>query len=147
MTQADVLTAIDDALDTGLATDDDPVARELQQLALALRADAPEPTDAYSEWLDGRGEKGVRSGSSPKRPWWHPLLQPAAFVAMVAVPVLVITALVGGLSGSPGDDGGGSSGGSSAGLAESSGGGGGGGRSAAEPAIVAPDRAQKAPVG
>jgi hypothetical protein len=139
MKQADVLTAIDDALDTGMATDDDPVARELQQLALALRADAPEPTDAYSEWLDGRVEKGFPSASRSKRPWWHPFLQPAAFVAMVAVPVLVITALAGGLSGSAGDDGGGASGGSSAGLAEDFGGG--GGKSAAEPAIVTSDSA------
>ena len=30
----DVLTAIDDALDTGVAADDDPMTRELQELAL-----------------------------------------------------------------------------------------------------------------
>ena len=58
MTQADVLTAIDDALETGATTETDPVARELQELALVLRADAPEPTDEYSEWLDRRVEKG-----------------------------------------------------------------------------------------
>jgi Domain of unknown function (DUF4349) len=149
MTQADVLTAIDDALDTGLATEDDPVARELQQLALTLRADAPEPTDAYSEWLDTRVEKGFPSASGAKRPWWHPLLQPAAFVAMVAVPVLVITALAGGLSGAPSGD----SGGSSGAIAEDFGGGGGGrgadssgggGGQAAAPAVGVPSGTQKA---
>ena len=36
------LTAIDDALRTGAAAHDDPLARELQELALALQADSPE---------------------------------------------------------------------------------------------------------
>jgi Domain of unknown function (DUF4349) len=145
MTQADVLTAIDDALDTGVATETDPVARELQELALMLRADAPEPTDAYSESLDKRVEQGFPKRSSSKAPWWRPLLQPAAFVAMVAVPVLVITALAGGLSGSSGDD----SSGSSGGAVESAGGGGGGasqggGQSGAEPAVAAPKASDQA---
>ena len=38
---SDQLTAIDDALETGAADHDDPLTRELQELALALRADAP----------------------------------------------------------------------------------------------------------
>lgn len=137
MTQADVLTAIDEALETGATTETDPVARELQELALVLRADAPEPTDEYSEWLDKRLEKGFPKPPRSKRPWWKPLLQPAAFLAMVAVPVLVITALAG-LSGSPSDDSGGSSSGGS--VAESAGGGGASGAadSAAQPALAAP---------
>src|SRR4051794_25805567 len=101
MTETDVLTAIDDALVTGLATEADPVARELQELALILRADAPEPTDAYSEWLDGRVEQGFPKRSSAKGPWWQPLVQPAAGVALVGVAVLLVAALAGGLSGSP----------------------------------------------
>jgi hypothetical protein len=139
MTQADVLTAIDEALETGMTTEDDPVARELQELALALRADAPEPTNAYSEWLDKRVEAGFPKRPSSKRPWWQLLLQPAAFLAMVAVPVLVITALAGGPSGSPGDDSSGASSGGS--VAESAGGGGGASGatdSAAQPALAAP---------
>src|ERR671923_266546 len=36
----DVLTAIDDALDTGVAADDDPLTRELQELALMLPGDS-----------------------------------------------------------------------------------------------------------
>jgi hypothetical protein len=134
MTETEVLTAIDDALDTGMPTEADPVARELQELALMLQADSPEPTEAYSEWLDRRVEKGFPKRSSSKAPWWQPLLQPAAFVAMVAVPVLVITALAGGLSGSSGDDSSGASSGGS--MAETAGAdsAGGGGRAASGPA-------------
>ena len=99
MTEADVLTAIDDALDTGLATDDDALTRELQELALALRADSPEPTEVYSEWLDGQVEAGFprdrRSGSGAA--WWQRLLQPAAAVGMTAAVVLVIALAAGGL--------------------------------------------------
>ena len=52
----DVLTAIDDALDTGVAADDDPLTRELQELALVLRDDAPEPTPEFRERLDWQVE-------------------------------------------------------------------------------------------
>jgi hypothetical protein len=141
MTETDVLTAIDDALDTGTPTEADPVARELQELALILRADSPEPTDAYSEWLDRRVEQGFPKRPASKPPWWRPLLEPAAGVALVGVAVLLVAALAGGLSGSPSNDGGGASGGS---MAESAGGGGGGGAapgpadSTAQPAVINP---------
>jgi hypothetical protein len=124
MTETDVLTAIDDALDTGMPTDADPVARELQELALILRADSPEPTDAYSEWLDRRVKRGFPKRAVSKPPWWKPFIEPAAGVAFVGVAVLLVAALAGGLSGSPGDDGGGGASGGS--MAESAGGGGGG---------------------
>ncbi|HKP21003.1 MAG TPA: DUF4349 domain-containing protein [Thermoleophilaceae bacterium] len=119
MTETDVLTAIDDALDIGMPTEADPVARELQELALVLRADSPEPTDAYSEWLDRRVEQGFPQRPGAKGPWWHGLMQPAAAVAMVGVAVLLVAALAGGLSGSSTDDG------ASGGGIESAGGGGG----------------------
>ncbi len=61
----DVLTAIDDALDTGVATDDDPLTRELQELALALRADTPEPTDEFSRVA--RPARGARLSRSAAR--------------------------------------------------------------------------------
>ena len=145
MTETDVLTAIDDALDMGMPTEADPVARELQELALVLRADSPEPTDAYSEGLDRRVEQGFPKPSSSKAPWWRPLIQPAAGVAMVGVAVLLVAALAGGLSGSPDDDGGGASGGS---VAQSSGGGSGadsGGGGAGEGATKAPAEAGPRP--
>src|SRR4051794_11548095 len=144
MTEADVLTAIDDALDTGLATDDDALTRELQELALALRADSPEPTEVYSEWLDGQVEAGFprerRSGAA----WWQRLLQPAAAVGMTAAAVLVIALAAGGLSGSSQDD---SSGGASvsSGGAESAGGGGGGVvHKGPAPAVIQPRVTQRA---
>ena len=62
----DVLTAIDDALDTGVAADDDPLTRELQELALALRADAPEPTPEFREWLDRRVESGLPEAAAAR---------------------------------------------------------------------------------
>ena len=60
----DVLTAIDDALDTGLAAHEDPLTRELQELALALRTDAPEPAPEFRERLGRRVEAGF---PKPKR--------------------------------------------------------------------------------
>lgn len=120
MTETDVLTAIDDALDTGTPTEAEPVARELQELALMLRAESPEPTDAYSEWLDKRVARGFPKQSGSKPPLWRPLIRPAAAVATVGVAVLLVATLAGGLSGSRSDDGSGASGG---GVAESAGGG------------------------
>ena len=49
---SDQLAAIDDALDTGAADHSDPLTRELQELALMLQADAPEPDAEF------RGELG-----------------------------------------------------------------------------------------
>jgi Domain of unknown function (DUF4349) len=136
MTQADVLTAIDDALDTGTPTEADPGAREIQELALMLRADSPEPTDAYSEWLDRRVEQGFPKRSSSKPPWWRPFVQPVAAVLLIAVAVAGVGLLARGLSGSRDA----ASGGSSGGIAESGAGASAGG---AEPAIATP----KAPDG
>jgi len=123
----DVLTAIDDALDTGVAADDDPLTRELQELALELRADSPKPSPAYREWLGGRVEAGFAAERGSKPAWWRRLvLQPAAVVGIAAAAVLVIAVAVDGPSG--GSGGRGASG-------DSAGGGGGGalaGKSAAE---------------
>jgi hypothetical protein len=134
----DVLTAIDDALDNGVATDDDPLTRELQELALALRADAPEPTDKFSEWLDRRVEEGFPK-SGPARPaLWRKLLHPAPAIAVVFLIALPLALTWDGGPRSDSDDGGG-------GAAMSDGGGGaisGGGSDAREeaPAPV-PDQA------
>jgi hypothetical protein len=125
MTEADVLTAIDDALDTGVAADHDPLTRELQELALELRADAPEPTPVFRDWLGGQAEAGFPKRRSASPAWWQRLIQPAAGVGLVAAMVAVIAVAAGGLSGSPGNDdagGGGSSGASSASGGSASGG-------------------------
>jgi hypothetical protein len=89
----DVLTAIDDALDTGVATDDDPLTRELQELALALRADAPEPTDEFSGWLGKRVEEGFPKRKPSGRPLWLKVLHPApaiAVVVLIALPLALM---------------------------------------------------------
>jgi len=54
---SDQLAAIDDALETGAADHHDPLTRELQELALALQADAPEPDAGFQRELRGRVER------------------------------------------------------------------------------------------
>ena len=82
----DVLTAIDDALDAGVATDADPLTRELQELALAVRADAPEPTDEFSAWLGQRVEEGFPKRKPAGRPLWLKLLHPAPAISPWRMP-------------------------------------------------------------
>jgi hypothetical protein len=48
------LAALDTALATGVARDEDPRARELQELALSLRADSATPDPAFAERLGER---------------------------------------------------------------------------------------------
>jgi hypothetical protein len=130
----DVLTAIDDALDTGVAADEDPLTRELQELALTLQADAPQPTAQFRARMDRRVEAGFPKQMSKARPnWRRRLLQPAAAAGMTAAAVLVIAVAAGGLSGSSGsgDDGGGGGVAESSGGSEAAGGGDSGGAAAA----------------
>ena len=122
----DVLTAIDEALDTGVAADDDPLTRELQELALVLREDAPRPAPEFRERLGGRVEAGFALPGKPRRAWWQAVQRPAAALAMTAAAVGVIAAAEIGLSGARNDEAG--SGGSSAVATDA----GGGGRGAAE---------------
>ena len=114
MTQPDVLTAIDDALDTGRARDGDPVTRELQELALMLRADSPEPTREFTEHLGRRVERGFPKRAGSKPPWWRQFAEPAVAVLVVLVAVTGIALLARGGSGSMDDSSGGSSGESAA---------------------------------
>jgi hypothetical protein len=125
MTPPDVLTAIDDALDAGMPTEADPVTRELQELGLLLRADAPEPTDGYRESLGRRVERGFPKRGASKPPWWQNMIQPVAGIGLVIV-VVGLIALAGTTSGPSDDDSGASSGGGSgASVAETASGGGG----------------------
>lgn len=119
------LRAIDEALTADAALHPDDEARALQELALALRADAPDATPPFAEELHGRAEagfpprpgtararlSGLRSGLPTLRD-----LQPVAGL------LLVLAALAGGLLALPGgsdDDDGGSSGSSAGGSARS----------------------------
>jgi hypothetical protein len=148
----DVLTAIDDALDTGVAADDDPLTRELQELALVLRDDTPEPTPEFRERLDWQVESGFKKPRGSRRAWWQPLLQPAAALGLTAAAVLVVALAAGGLSGSNNDDSGGASGAQGALATDDSGGGGRGAgesdsRGTAEPALSAPRQSSKSAGG
>ena len=94
------LERIEAALATGQATADDPRERELQELALALRADSPEPAPAFASELDERVRAGFakprRAGASAARlrRVWIPSL--AAATALIAVAVVGIASLGGG---------------------------------------------------
>jgi hypothetical protein len=117
----DVLTAIDDALETGIAAAEDPHTRELQELALALRADAPEPTREFRESMDRRVARGFARTPRARRPLWRRSLQPAAAAALVFVIAAPLAFLVDVDGGGGDDDAGGSA------LVGAGGGGGGGG--------------------
>ena len=52
------LRAVDDALAGDAAAHDDPLTRELQELALALRADAPQPRAEFASDLRARVDAG-----------------------------------------------------------------------------------------
>ena len=74
---SDVLTAIDDALETGAADHHDPLTRELQELALALRADAPEADRTSAPAPTSASRRGFPKPSrAPRRPLWRRDLEP-----------------------------------------------------------------------
>jgi hypothetical protein len=111
------LAAIDDALAAGAAGHDDPVARELQELALALRADAPEPRPEYARELRSRVEAGfpaapgsLGAARASLREHLRPRSLRRALPAMGVIAVILVPlVLVVSLAGSPneGDGGGG----------------------------------------
>jgi hypothetical protein len=96
------LERIEAALAEGAATAADPRERELQQLALALRADSPEPRAEFAHELgervrDGFGAapRAARAGSRGRlRRLWIPAF--AGAVALIVVAVVAISALGGG---------------------------------------------------
>jgi hypothetical protein len=133
----DVLTAIDDALDTGVAADEDPLTRELQELALTLRADSPQPTAEFRKRMDRRVEAGFPKQMSKARPGWRQrLLKPAAASGLALAALVAISVA---LSNSNGSDNYGSGGG---GVAESRGGSEAGGGGKADSGAAAPAEAQ-----
>jgi hypothetical protein len=124
----DVLTAVDDALDTGVAAHDDPLTRELQELALELRADSPVPTPAFRERLDRRVEEGFPKRPRPAPAWRGRLMHPAVPVGAIAAGLIALAVVAGG--GPSSDDGGGGGGAADVG-------GGGGGTAEVQPASPA----------
>src|SRR3954468_6601257 len=93
------LERIEAALVEGRASASDPRERELQELALALRADSAEPTPAFTAELDRRVAAGF---PKPKRSrgrfalpsFWIPAL--AAATVLIAVAVVAISSFTGG---------------------------------------------------
>jgi hypothetical protein len=144
----DVLTAIDDALETGLAAHPDPELRDLQELGLLLRADAPEPSSEYCEWLDDRVEEGFAKPKKPRplQSRWSRFGGPALATSLVALPLVLIVILAGG-SGTATDEGGGGGGGGGAAESGDAGGGSvaasGGGGATAGPEAIDPNVAAK----
>ncbi|MGZ8650432.1 MAG: DUF4349 domain-containing protein [Solirubrobacteraceae bacterium] len=139
------LQAVDAALAGGAARHDDPVARELQELALALRADTPVAEPAFAHELRGRAEAGFPGAQKRRLPRLR-----LAPVAAVLAPSLLVVALVF-AAGGPSLSGGGSgdSGGGSVAEAPSAGGDSGGGAEAARdaPAASATDALSQPPNG
>jgi Domain of unknown function (DUF4349) len=124
------LRAVDDALDDGAAAHEDPLARELQELALALRADAPEADPVFVQRL-----RGTVAGGFPGRrraPRLTRMLPATAAVATVVGIGLAIAYvdIDGGTDYGDGGDGGGGAeivrGGDDDGAVAGGGGGGGG---------------------
>ena len=132
------LEAVETALSGGVAAHEDRAARELQELALALRADAPEPAAQFAERLRGRVEAGFpRSPRSARvrAPRVAKRLLPAA-TALTALVLIVAASSTVDLNRDDSDDGGGGGGG----VAES----GDGGGSAAPAPTPAPDASRAA---
>jgi Domain of unknown function (DUF4349) len=133
------LAAIEDALADGVAAHADPSARELQDLALALRADAPEPQPEFAGELRTRveagfppapGSFGAARASLRERLRPRSLRRALPAMGVIAV-ILVPLVLVVSLAGSPETDDSGD------GAVSSSGGGG----------SVAPDAARETAPG
>src|SRR5215207_8266919 len=61
------LAAVESALAGGTATHEDPLARELQELALQLRADVPRPEPSFAEELHERMEAAFPSPADSAR--------------------------------------------------------------------------------
>ena len=126
---SDQLTAIDDALETGAADHADPLTRELQELALALQADAPEPDPEFRHEMGRRVRSGFPKPAALRQPLWRRALTPAFATGLVAVPIVLIVILAGGSGDSLHSASGGSAGG------------GGGGDDDAGASIAAPEQA------
>ena len=139
---SDQLTAIDDALETGTADHHDPLTRELQELALALRADAPEADPAFQRQLRGRVERGFPETGRSRRPFWRRLTTPAFATGLVVLPLVLIAVVAGGSGQSDQSDGGGGGIAAVGGAAENGARGGGDkGAGVAAPALEAPSPA------
>src|SRR3954466_497244 len=86
------LERIEAALSEGAATAADPRERELQELALALRADSPEPRPEFTHELGrrvaggfGNPQRAAAPARARLRQLWIPAIAAAATLIVVAV--------------------------------------------------------------
>src|SRR4051812_2487644 len=102
MSTTDALLAVDEALASGHPDAADPLDRELQQLALALRADSPDPDPDFARRL---GERVERRFAKPRR---VPSLLPRRRLLLAGMASLLMVVAIGGavagLSGNRGDE-------------------------------------------
>jgi Domain of unknown function (DUF4349) len=114
------LAAIDEALDAGATTHPDPEARALQELALALRADSPEPAHEFERDLRARLDAGFPppAGSARARlaargahfsGGARRLVPALATITALLVPIVLVVTLAGSPQSGGGDDDGGGS--------------------------------------
>jgi hypothetical protein len=90
------LERIEAALADGAVTAADPRERELQALALALRADSPEPRQEFSHDLGLRVAGGFGTPARAPRRRLQRLWVPAFAAALIVVAVVAISSLGGG---------------------------------------------------
>lgn len=89
---AAVLDAIDEALADDRAAATDPELRELQELALALRADVPEPREEFAAVMEVRRGQGFPRQSRRRLPALPRLPRPALAVAASVLLALAVGA-------------------------------------------------------
>jgi hypothetical protein len=124
------LHAVDAVLSGAAPSHEDPLARELQELALALQADAPVPGRTFAQELGQRVEAGFPADSGSRRSRFRLPRVNWLPVAGVVAPLLLIVVVVFAVGGPPSGNGGGD---------EESGSGGSGGGGAAVQPEAAPD--------
>jgi len=100
------LRAVNAALSGGAPTHDDPTARELQELALALQADSPVPDRTFAHELGARVEAGFAAEPGARSSRFRLPRLNLLPVAGVAAPLLLIVAVVFALGGPPSGGGG-----------------------------------------
>src|SRR5918992_1107248 len=93
------LRLVDEALESGAIRSNDPLERELQELALAVRAEAPEPSAEFAAELRGRVKDGFPRERGLRGPFqrFGKLRRPPAIMLAGAASLIVALAVVAGL--------------------------------------------------
>jgi hypothetical protein len=159
------LAAVETALASGAATHEDPLARELQELALQLSADAPRAEPSFAEELHARMEAGFPpvAGTARGRAEAARARQQAALkrlsapragrrfarryllpVAGVGVPLALIVGVIFAVGGPSGPSGGDDDSGGGAAVDRSAGNSGGGGGSEQAESLAAVEPSERA---